>query len=106
MPPRRPSKEREIDLSDIPEIDFAKATVVGRGLMKDKRIPLRGLRVALGKTQVEIARAAEMSQGDLSRLEHRGDALLSTLLRYVHAVGGELELVAVFPTGHRIKLAL
>lgn len=57
---------------------------------------LRQAREASGKTQAEISAATEMSQGEVSRLERREDFLLSTLRRYVKALGGELELVARF----------
>jgi hypothetical protein len=55
---------------------------------------LRTLREQLGKTQGEIAEAAEMTQSELSRAERREDHLLSTLRRVVEALGGELEVVA------------
>ncbi|HSN91131.1 MAG TPA: helix-turn-helix transcriptional regulator [Anaeromyxobacteraceae bacterium] len=55
---------------------------------------LRELRQAAGKTQEQVARAAKMRQSELSRAERRDDHLLSTLRRYVEAVGGELEVVA------------
>lgn len=57
---------------------------------------LKALREVAGKTQVEIAAVVEMTQGQLSRLEHRDDHLVSTLRRYVEALGGELEVVARF----------
>jgi DNA-binding XRE family transcriptional regulator len=57
---------------------------------------LRELRKALGKTQAELATAAELSQPELSKAERRGDHLLSTLRRYVEALGGQLEVVARF----------
>jgi len=57
---------------------------------------LRAIRETIGKTQTEIAEAAEMSQGEVSRLEQRRDYLVSTLRRYVEALGGELEIVANF----------
>jgi transcriptional regulator with XRE-family HTH domain len=53
-------------------------------------------REVAGKTQGEIAAVVEMTQGQLSRLEHRDDHLVSTLRRYVEALGGELEVVARF----------
>jgi transcriptional regulator with XRE-family HTH domain len=56
---------------------------------------LRSLRESLGKTQDEIARRAAMTQSQLSRLERRDDHLLSTLRKYVRALGGDLEVVAV-----------
>lgn len=64
---------------------------------------LRALREAAGKTQVEAATLAEMSQSELSKMERRDDHLLSTLRRYVEGLGGELEVSAII-NGKRIKL--
>ena len=57
---------------------------------------LKALREMAGLTQAEAAKVAEMTQGELSRQERRADHLVSTLRRYVQALGGELELVARF----------
>jgi len=57
---------------------------------------LRELRLEAGKTQAEVAEIAEMTQAELSKFERRDDHLLSTLRRYVTALGGQLEVVAVF----------
>ena len=57
---------------------------------------LRELRVEAGKTQTEVAEIAAMTQAELSKIERRDDHLISTLRRYVEALGGELEVVAVF----------
>src|SRR5258708_7003549 len=57
---------------------------------------LRELRQEAGKTQAEVAEVGEMSEAELSKIERRDDHLLSTLRRYVTALGGELEVVAVF----------
>lgn len=57
---------------------------------------LRELREQAGKTQAEVAEIAEMTQAELSKFERREDHLVSTLRRYVTALGGELEVVAVF----------
>jgi transcriptional regulator with XRE-family HTH domain len=59
-------------------------------------VPLREVRKDLGLTQTELAELAGMSQGDLSRLERRTDHLISTLQRYVAALGGHLEVAAIF----------
>jgi len=64
---------------------------------------LRELRQGFDLTQVDAARAAEMTQSELSRLESRGDHRISTLRRYVEALGGRLEVAAVFG-GKRVKL--
>jgi hypothetical protein len=44
----------------------------------------------------ELRHEAEMTQAELSKFERREDHLISTLRRYVTALGGELEVVAVF----------
>lgn len=40
-----------------------------------------------------------MSQPEVSKLEKRSDALISTVRRYIEAMGGELEIIARFPDG-------
>jgi hypothetical protein len=82
--------------------------VISRGLKHPlgPRLDLRALREAIGRTQQQIAKTAAMDQGDVSRLEQREDAKLSTLRRYVRALGGQLELVVVLKTGHRLRLDL
>jgi len=75
--------------------------ILGRGLRAQRGVHLtiRAVREAVGKTQVEVAAESSMDQSDVSRLEARSDfedCLVSTLRRYVAALGGELELVAAF----------
>lgn len=50
-----------------------------------------------GLTQTQLAELMEVTQGAISQLEKRHDALISKLAGYVHALGGELELIARFP---------
>src|SRR4051794_20451698 len=57
---------------------------------------LREMREMVGKHQVDVAAAVETTQSELSRLERRDDVFLSTLKKYVKALGGELEIVARF----------
>jgi predicted transcriptional regulator len=64
---------------------------------------LAELRRELGLTQTDMAAAAEMTQGELSKLERRDDHLISTLRRCVKALGGELEVTAVIKD-KRIRL--
>jgi hypothetical protein len=89
------TRPNSASLAELPELNVSKAEIVGRGLKKDRRIGLRSLRTALGKTQADVARAAEMDQGDVSRLETREDMRVSTLGRYARALGGRLELAIV-----------
>jgi hypothetical protein len=57
---------------------------------------LRAVRELAGKTQVDVAKATKMAQSDVSKAEHREDHRLSTLRRYIEALGGELEVIAKF----------
>jgi predicted transcriptional regulator len=56
-------------------------------------ITLAELRQLVGVTQAELAEAAEMSQGEVSAFERRTDFKFSTLLRYVRALHGKVEIV-------------
>lgn len=57
----------------------------------------------LGLTQKEAAAKTGMAQSGISKLEHRGDHRLSTLRKYIEALDGKLEVVAVFD-GRAIRL--
>src|SRR3954451_10847585 len=57
---------------------------------------LREMREMVGKNQVDVAAAVDTTQSELSRLERRNDFFLSTLKKYVKALGGELEIIARF----------
>lgn len=55
------------------------------------------LRERRGVSQAALASALEMSQPNISRIESEDDLYLSTLKRYVAALGGHVEVRAVFP---------
>lgn len=61
------------------------------------RMPLEEVRRARQMTQAEVARILGVHQGEVSKIEHRTDVYLSTLATYVAALGGRLEIRAVFP---------
>ena len=59
---------------------------------------LAQLRHARELTQVQLARALNVPpEHHLSKMEHRADVYLSTLRSYIEAMGGNLEIRAVFP---------
>jgi len=60
-------------------------------------MPLDELRKARQMTQVKLAEAMGVNQGEVSKIEHRTDLYLSTLAEYIEALGGRLEIRAVFP---------
>ncbi len=63
----------------------------------DDVLRLAELRHELHITQEELAHALEVSQSNISRIERAEDLYLSTLRGYVEALGGKLEIRAVFP---------
>jgi DNA-binding XRE family transcriptional regulator len=67
-------------------------------------IPLAELRRAMGMTQVELAAKLEVAQGSVSKVEHAADMYLTTLRKYVEALGGELRLTARFGGGREIEI--
>ena len=58
---------------------------------------LMELRHTRGVTQEALAQAWDTTQANVSRVEHERDVYLSTLRAYIAALGGCLELMAIFP---------
>jgi transcriptional regulator with XRE-family HTH domain len=73
---------------------------------EDHRRTLSQLRNARRLTQVQLAAILGVSQAQVSRVENQADLYLSTLRSYVQAMGGELELRAVFPDGQATAITL
>ncbi len=65
---------------------------------------LRELRRALQLTQTDVAGTLGKRQDEVSRIEQRGDLLLSTLNDYVRSLGGELELVCTFKDRRPVRI--
>jgi DNA-binding XRE family transcriptional regulator len=61
-----------------------------------KRLMLAELRQSLDLTQTELAETLDVSQRGVSHIEHEANPRLGTLADYVDALGGRLELRAVF----------
>lgn len=57
-------------------------------------------------TQTELAARLGVAQPDVSKLERRSDARLSTLRAYVAATGGRLRCEAVYEDGTVVELSL
>lgn len=62
-------------------------------------MPLHELREARQLTQQQLAEHLRSGQAAVSKLERRTDMYVSTLRRFIEAMGGELEIVARFPDG-------
>ena len=61
------------------------------------KLRLAELRAGQGHQQRDVADALETSQANVSRIEHETDLKLSTLDKYVTALGGELHVSVTFP---------
>ncbi len=73
------------------------AQIKGEAGAELDRIGFTKLRQARHQTQVALAERLDIPQTAVSRMERRTDLLLSTMRSYVEALGGRLELRAIFP---------
>jgi DNA-binding Xre family transcriptional regulator len=62
-------------------------------------MPLEELRSARNVTQTHLASLLQITQASVSKMEKRTDMYVSTLRSFVQAMGGELEIRAIFPEG-------
>ncbi len=69
-----------------------------------QRMALDELRSAKQLTQADMAEILDVPQSSISRIERRADMYLSTLRNYIHAMGGELQIQAVFPDGRAVVI--
>jgi DNA-binding XRE family transcriptional regulator len=57
------------------------------------------LREARNLTQVNLAKVLNINQGAVSKMEKRTDMYVSTLRNFIQAMGGQLQVKAIFPEG-------
>jgi len=69
-----------------------------------EEMPLQELRRARELSQARLAELLEMTQPEVSKIEHRTDLYISTLRSYIEAMGGELEILARFPDGATVRV--
>ncbi len=60
---------------------------------------LSQLRQSLNINQNELAEKMGVSQANISKIKNGNDCLLSTLKKYVRALGGEINITAKMPNG-------
>jgi predicted XRE-type DNA-binding protein len=68
-------------------------------------MPLRRLHAARELTQENLASVLRVKQSEVSKIERRTDMYLSTLVSYVKAMGGTLEIRAAFPDGEVVRIS-
>lgn len=69
-----------------------------------EEMALRDIRKSRALTQEQVAKRLGGKQVYVSRLESRSDVKVSTLRDYVHALGGELQLMVTFPEGTKASI--
>jgi transcriptional regulator with XRE-family HTH domain len=90
------TKWRDIRKTHSPEVEE-----MIRRQVKDAAgvMTLYQLREARSLTQVSLAKVLQVNQGAVSRMEKRTDMYVSTLRSYIQAMGGHLQVKAIFPEG-------
>lgn len=81
--------------------DQAKAAMEADRLGQE--MDLAEVRKALKLSQAELGDTLQIGQASVAKLERRTDMYVSTLRRFIEAMGGELEIVARFPD-HAVKI--
>ncbi len=89
-------KWSELEATMSPE---SRAKIDARVRQTMSRLRLSDIREAVGHTQVAIAAKLKLGQASVSKIESAADMYLSTLRRYIEALGGELVVSAQFPEG-------
>ena len=80
--------------------DTSKASIQERVKAALEEMPLSELRQARKFTQQQIAQSLKIKQASVSKMESQTDMYISTIRKYIEAMGGELEIVAKFPEGN------
>jgi DNA-binding transcriptional regulator YiaG len=75
----------------------AQVAAEAEAVLLTEQMDLGEVRRALKLSQDEIAQTLQIGQGSVAKIEKRTDMYVSTLRRFIQAMGGELEIVARFP---------
>jgi transcriptional regulator with XRE-family HTH domain len=87
------SKRQRQARSQRPRVQLSRLSVAGTAEASER---LAELRQHVGLTQVQLADRLTASQRAVSHLEHEPNPRVATIAAYVQALGGRLELRAVF----------
>lgn len=94
--PRKPKKAAGPPVARKPKRGLAGK--LPKGIIAiDTVANLKELRKATKHTQDDLAVAMGVGQGAISRMEKRGDMLVSSLQQYVEGLGGTFQMLATFP---------
>ena len=91
------------DLKELIKNNFSsleRAEIRRKSKERITSIKLQQVRKSHHVTQKELATTMGLSQSALSELERRPNITLSAMQRYIEALGGHLEIKAVFQEGN------
>ena len=74
-----------------------RARVAAKAAMLREAMTLEELRKARALSQEDVAAGLAVGQPAVAKLEQRADMHVSSLRRYIEALGGSLEITARFP---------
>jgi len=89
-------KFRDLRQAMSPE---AQARSHAKALAMKAELPLAELRQARHFSQEQLAAVLEVKQPAVAKIEKKADMYISTLRRFIEAMGGQLEIRAHFPEG-------
>ena len=81
----------------------AQAQAQAEALQIDTKMRLADVRRALKLSQEDIAQVLQVGQGSVAKMEKRADMYVSSLRRFIEAMGGELDIIARF-ADHSVKI--
>lgn len=89
---------KRLSPQDLAEVDREVAETV-------RALRLADLRKAMELTQKDMAAALNVGQPTISKIERDADMMVSTLDRYVQAMGGRLRVIADFGPDAQVEIA-
>ena len=92
-----PTKDYKTIRDRMPAKDRSEAKRKAEKMLSE--MPLQELRQARRYSQEELASSLGKKQSQISKIERGTDMYLSTMRRYIEAMGGQLEITAHFPDG-------
>ena len=97
------AKRLEDYISNLPAKQRVAIDECAHLLLKEE-MSLRELRRAVKFSQEELAQVLNVGQASVAKLERRTDAYVSTVRRFVEAMGGQLDIVARFPGSEPVSI--
>lgn len=100
-----PDRRYPDDNAEVIAAEIVSLLLERRRSARPRGVVLRELRTQLGLSQVELADRLGVQQSAVSKLERREDMSVSSLIRVIESMGGELEFWVRFPDAGPVMLS-